>query len=138
MVLQTYYDIPMEEKPASEQIDDIIKSQNGWKAEILIAARAAIGQADPDVVEEIKWRMATRPQGLAVWSHAGILCFAEIWKDNIKLIFPKGALLNDPAHLFNARLKSDTKRAIEFREGDAVNGAALGQLVHQAVEQNTN
>lgn len=123
-------------KSASEQIDDIIKSHGGWKGETLSRLRAGIKQADPAVVEEIKWKMKTRPEGLAVWSHDGMVCFAEVWKDNIKLLFPKGALLKDTNKLFNARLKSKDIRAIEFREGDSVNGAALGELVLEAVKLN--
>jgi len=127
----------MAEKSASQQIDDIIKMHDGWKGKTLSQLRDIIRQADPDLTEEIKWKMPSRPEGLAVWSHNGILCFAEIWKDNIKLLFPKGASLADPEGLFNARLKSKTTRAIEFRENDTIDSDGLQQLVHEAVEQNT-
>lgn len=125
------------EKSASQQIDDIIKTYGGWKGQTLSRLRQVIQQADPEVVEEIKWRMATRPEGLPVWSHNGILCFAETWKDNIKLIFFKGTQLKDPNKLFNARLKSSSVRAIELHEGDTVDETALKQLVAEAVEINT-
>lgn len=126
----------MAEKSASEQIDDIIKTYGGWKGDILSRLRAAIKQADSAVVEEIKWKMPTRPEGLPVWTHDGIVCMAETFKNDIKLTFPKGVYLKDPTSLFNARLKSKTDRAIEFREGDAVDAAALGDLVAEAVELN--
>lgn len=126
----------MEDKSASQQIDDIIQTHGGWKGEILARLRAVIKQADSDMAEEIKWRMATRPEGLPVWTHDGIVCFAEIWKDNVKLIFFKGAKMSDTKELFNARLKSSDVRAIEFREGDTVDEAALKELVLEAVEVN--
>jgi hypothetical protein len=128
----------MEDKLASEQIDTIIQKHGGWKGEILSQLRAEIKQADADVVEEIKWKMATRPEGLPVWTHGGIVCFAETWKDNVKLIFPKGSQMTDPKKLFNARLKSATVRAIEFREGDSLNQAALRELVIEAVAINAS
>ncbi len=125
-----------EDKSVTEQIDDIITKHSGWKGDIVAALRTVITQADPDVVEEIKWRMATRPEGLAVWSHDGILCFAEIWKDNVKILFTKGEHLKDPKNLFNARLKSKDIRAIEFREGDRVDEVGLRALVLEAVRFN--
>lgn len=121
------------EKSASEQIDDIITMHEGWKGEILSHIRRVILATDPDIVEEIKWRMKTRPEGLAVWSEGGIVCFAEVWKDNIKLIFSKGAKLQDPNKLFNSRLESKDVRAIEFKEGDSVNDSGLNELVREAV-----
>jgi hypothetical protein len=127
----------MQEKTASEQIDDIIKKFDGWKGNVLTRLRALIKAADTSVVEEVKWKMRTRPEGLPVWSHNGIVCFAEIWKDNVKLIFAKGSQLEDPNKLFNARLKSRDVRAIEIREGDGINEAALKALVNQAASLNT-
>jgi hypothetical protein len=126
----------MADKTASQQIDNIITLYGGWKSEVLSRLRATIMQADPAIAEEVKWKMPTRPQGLPVWSHDGILCLAETWKDNIKLIFPKGVYMTDPQKLFNARLKSSTDRAIEFREGDDVDEVALKDLVIEAVELN--
>ncbi len=121
---------------ASEQIDAIVNMHGGWKGELLTRLRAAVKAADPDVVEEVKWKMPTRPEGLPVWSHDGMVCFAEIWKDNVKLIFAKGAQLSDPTKLFNARLKSAEVRAIELHEGDAVDEAAIKALYLAAVELN--
>jgi hypothetical protein len=123
----------MSEKSASQQIDDIIKLHGGWKAETLTALRSIITSADPNIVEEVKWKMATRPEGLPVWSLNGIVCFAEIWKDNVKLIFPKGASLEDPHKLFNARLKSATARSIELHEADRIDDTKLTALVHEAI-----
>ena len=124
------------EKSASAQIDGIIKKHGGWKGEILSRLRNEIRQADPDVIEDVKWKMKTRPEGLPVWSHSGIVCFAEVWKDNIKLLFPKGAQIKDSKKLFNARLKSKDIRAIEFRDGDGVDGVGLRELVLEAVKLN--
>lgn len=127
----------MEEKSASDQIDDIIQQSGGWKGELLSQIRSAVMQSEPDIVEEIKWKMATRPEGLPVWSCGGIICFAETWKDNIKLLFPKGAQLKDPNRLFNSRLQSKTIRAIEYREGDQVKKGDLLALVRQAIKLNS-
>ncbi len=126
----------MQDKTAPQQIDDIINGAGGWKTDILSQLRNLIKQAYPDITEEVKWKTASRPAGLPVWSHNGIICIAENWKDKIVLIFFKGAHLHDPHHLFNARLKSSTDRAIEFREGDTVNESALQELILQAVEFN--
>jgi hypothetical protein len=127
----------MEEKSASHQIDDIIKAYSGWKGTLLDDLRVVILQGDQGIVEEIKWKMKTRPEGLPVWSHNGILCFAETWKDNIKLLFPKGSQLQDPSNLFNARLQSKDIRAIEFKQGDPINTTGLHNLVLEAIKLNT-
>ena len=126
----------MNDKTASQQIDDIIKLYGGWKGEILSQVRAAIKQADPGVLEEVKWRMASRPEGLPVWSHDGILCIAETFKDNIKLVFFKGAYMKDLQKYFNARLNSKTDRAIEYHDGDTVDETVVQKLVHEAVRLN--
>lgn len=127
----------MEEKSASRQIDDIIKAYSGWKGELLDELRSVILQTDSVIVEEIKWRMKTRPEGLPVWSQNGIVCFAEIWKDNIKLLFPKGARFDDPNKLFNSRLLSKDIRAIEYKEGAVVNKTALQELINEALKLNS-
>lgn len=119
---------------ASEEIDAIIKQYGGWKGEMLTQLRAIITSADPEIIEETKWKMKTRPEGLPVWSRNGTICFAETWKDNIKLLFPKGARLKDPNHLFNARLQSKDIRAIEFHEGDTISQEALSELVVEALQ----
>lgn len=136
MLARVLYHGYMTDKKASQQIDDIIAMHDGWKGQTLARLRKAITQADPEVAEEIKWKMATRPEGLAVWSRNGIICFAEVWKDNIKLIFPKGVELKDPQKLFNARLNSASNRAIELKEDGAVDQAALKVLVAEAVAFN--
>lgn len=125
----------MNEKTPSEQIDDIIAAAGGWKSDILKQIRAAVMSADPEIVEEVKWKMATRPAGLPVWSKGGILCFAEIWKDNVKLLFPHGAELNDPTGLFNARLQSKDIRAIELKDGSTLDQTRLLNLVREAIHQ---
>lgn len=127
----------MIDKSAPQQIDNIIDTYGGWKGATLARLRAVITKADPDLVEEVKWKMATRPEGLPVWSHDGILCFAETWKDNIKLLFPHGAHLKDAKKLFNARLQGKDIRAIELHEGDSIDEAALQALVQEAVQLNT-
>lgn len=126
----------MAEKPASEQIDDIIGGFGDWRGEVLTRLRAVIKKADPAVTEEVKWKMPSRPEGLPVWSHDGIVCIAEPFKRAVKLTFFKGALMKDPKNLFNSRLKSKTDRAIDFHEGDPVDEAALKALVREAVALN--
>lgn len=121
---------------ASDQIDDIIKKYAGWRGEILQNLRTVIVQADSRVIEGIKWRAPSRPEGLPAWSYEGVICIAEVWKDNVKLVFFKGAQLKDPRGLFNARLNSATDRAVEFKEGDTVDGASLRGLIKDAIEAN--
>ena len=118
-------------------MDDTIKLYGGWKSDVLSTLRAVITHANPAITEEIKWRMPSLPEGRPVWSHNGILCIAEVFKNDIKLVFFKGAQMKDTHNLFNARLNSKTDRAIEFREGDTVYEAALHTLVIEAVELNT-
>lgn len=126
----------MEEKSAAEQIDDIITLYGGWKGETIAHIRAIVRAADPVVVEEVKWKMRTRPEGLPVWSHAGIVCMTETFKDNIKLVFTKGAQMTSLQHHFNARQNSSTDRAIEYRDGDVPDEAALTVIIHEAVRLN--
>ncbi len=127
----------MEEPSASQQIDNIIALHPGWKGELVSRLRQIILSVDPEIIEEVKWKMRTRPEGLAVWSRNGMLCFVEIWKDNVKLLFPKGAKLDDPQKLFNARLESKDIRAIEFREGDVVEAEGLKELVVEGIRLNS-
>lgn len=126
----------MAEKSPAKQIDDIIKHHGGWKSELLSHIREVVKSADASIEEGVKWKMPTRPEGLPVWSSNGIVCFAEIWKDNIKLIFFKGARLKDAQNLFNSRLKSKDIRAIEYKEGDSLDKDGLSELVKQAVKLN--
>ncbi len=126
-----------EEKSPSEQIDAIIQEQSDWRGQKLAQLRALIKQADPAVVEEVKWKKPSRPQGVPVWSHGGNICVADILKNAVRLTFPKGAQLKDPLKLFNTRLDSSTVRAIDFQESDLVNKAALKALILDAVGLNT-
>ncbi len=124
------------EKPASQQIDDIIKASGDWRGKKLSLLRAVIRKADPAVVEEVKWKMPSKPLGSPVWSHDGIICVADMLKNAVRLTFPKGAQMKDPKKLFNMRLDSKTVRAIDFFEGDMVNESALKALFLEAVELN--
>lgn len=128
----------MPEPSASQQVDQIISKHSEWKASILKQLRAIITTTDPNIAEEVKWKTPSRPEGLPVWTYNGIICFAEIWKDNVKLLFPNGSALNDQNGLFNARLNSQTIRAIEFREGDQINEPALQSLVQEAIKHNVD
>ncbi len=127
---------PQEKSPA-EQIDAIIQSQSDWRGKKLAQLRALIKEADPAVVEEVKWKKPSRPQGVPVWSHHGNICIADTLKNAVRLTFPKGAQLKDPNKLFNTRLDSNTVRAIDFHEDDPVNEAALKALILDAVGLNT-
>jgi hypothetical protein len=125
------------EKSPSQQIDAIIKDAGDWKSKKLSQLRALIKKADPAVVEEVKWKKPSKPSGVPVWSHAGILCVADTLKDAVRLTFPKGAQIKDPKKLFNTRLDSNTVRAIDFHQADAVDETALRQLILNAVKLNT-
>ena len=121
---------------ASQEIDDIIKEPGDWRGEKLAKLRAVIRNADPDVVEEVKWKKPSKPSGVPVWSHDGILCVADTLKDAVRLTFPKGAQMKDPKKLFNTRLDSNTVRAIDFHQDDAVDETALRKLILNAVKLN--
>lgn len=109
-----------------------------WRGEMLERIRTLIQQADPEVVEEVKWRKPSNPAGVPVWSHGGIICTGETYKDKVKLTFAKGAALADPAKLFNSSLEGNTRRAIDICKGDKINEKALKALVRAAVELNTS
>jgi hypothetical protein len=104
---------------------------------MLARVRRLIHEADPDVVEEVKWRKPSNPSGVPVWSHAGILCTGETYKDKVKLTFAKGALLDDPQGLFNASLDGNIRRAIDIGEGAQIDEAAFTSLIRAAVALNT-
>jgi hypothetical protein len=126
----------MEDRSASQQIDDIIKLSGDWRGEKLSQLRALIKEADPAVVEDVKWKKPSKPEGVPVWSHDGNVCVADILKSALRLTFPKGAQIKDPEALFNTRLDSKTVRAIDFHEGDTVDEAALRALILEAVGLN--
>jgi hypothetical protein len=107
-----------------------------WRSTTLDRMRKLIKEADPDAVEEVKWRKPSSPAGVPVWSHGGIICTGETYKAVVKLTFAKGAALKDPAKLFNSSLKGTTRRAIDIREGDEIDAAAFKALVREAVEVN--
>ncbi len=107
-----------------------------WREERLDRLRKLIGQADPAVVEEVKWRKPSNPDGVPVWSHDGIICIGNTLKSAVRLTFPKGAQIKDPERLFNTRLDSKTVRAIDVFEGDTINEGALRQLIQAAVVLN--
>jgi hypothetical protein len=115
----------------SQQIDARIEELGDWRGDMLARVRALIKQADPDVVEEWKWR------GVPVWEHDGIICTGETYKTVVKLTFAQGASLDDPSGLFNSSLDGNTRRAIDFHEGDKIDEAALKALILGAVELNT-
>ena len=104
----------------------------------LARLRKVIKEADPDIVEEVKWRKPSNPAGVPVWEHGGIICTGERYKTHVKLTFAKGAALADPARLFNASLDGNVRRAIDFQEGDEINEKALTALVRAAVALNTS
>jgi hypothetical protein len=109
-----------------------------WRGETLTRVRALIKQADPDVVEERKWKKPSNPAGVPVWSHNGIICTGETYKDKVKLTFAKGAALKDPSRLFNSSLEGNVRRAIDIRDGDKIDEKALKALIRAAVALNTS
>ena len=119
----------MTQPTAAALIDERIASLGGWRGEMLVALRAVIHAADADVIEEWKW---SNP----VWSHDGILCTGEAYKSAVKMTFPKGASLPDPKGLFNASLEGNVRRAIDFKEGDKIDKAALKALIKAAIKAN--
>lgn len=125
-----------EGRSPSELIDAIVDDLDEWKGEMLSRLRGLIKDADPDVVEEVKWRKPSNPLGVPVWSHDGMICTGETYKSVVKLTFASGASLDDPAGLFNSSLEGKTRRAIDFREGDEVDEKALKALIQSAVALN--
>jgi len=123
---------------ASQEIDARIEQLADWRGEMLARLRALIKQADPQVVEECKWKKPSNPLGTPVWYHDGILCTGETYKSAVKLTFAHGAALDDPAGLFNSSLDGNVRRAIDFHEGDKVNEKALKALIRAAVALNTS
>ncbi|MFG0329949.1 MAG: DUF1801 domain-containing protein [Phycisphaerales bacterium] len=123
---------------ASELIDAHIAALDDWRGATLARVRRLIREADPEVVEDMKWRKPSNDmRGIPVWSHDGILCTGECYKDKVKLTFAKGAALDDPSGLFNASLGGSTRRAIDLREGDTLDPRAFKALIRAAVAANT-
>jgi hypothetical protein len=125
--------VPMES--ASTFIDEKIKQLGDWRGKVLAKVRGIIHEADPEIFEEWKWAKATNP-GTPVFSHAGIVCTGETYKNAVKLTFAKGAALKDPSRLFNSSLDGSVRRAIDIREGDKIDEAALKELIRAAVALN--
>ena len=123
---------PQKAGSPSELIDSRIAELDDWRGETLAKIRSVIKQADPDVVEEWKWR------GVPVWEHDGIICTGETYKSVVKMTFAKGASLDDPSGLFNSSLEGNTRRAIDFHEGDKVDAKALKALIRSAIDLNTS
>jgi hypothetical protein len=107
-----------------------------WRAETLERVRTLIREADPDAAETVKWRKPSNPAGVPVWEHGGMICTGETYRDKVKLTFARGAELEDPARLFNSSLDGNTRRAIDLREGDSLDGEAFKTLVRAAVALN--
>ena len=126
-----------EDQTASARIDKLIADLGDWRAETLSRMRKLVKEADPDVIEEVKWVKATSP-GTPTWSHDGIICTGEPYKAVVKLTFAKGASLQDPTKLFNSSLEGNTRRAIDYRKGDAIDARALKSLVREAVALNAS
>lgn len=122
----------------SKLIDARIKALGDWRGEMLARVRKLIKEADPKVVEAVKWRKPSNPLGVPVWEHAGIVCTGETYKAAVKLTFAKGASLKDPSRLFNASLEGNVRRAIDFHEGDKIDEKALQALILAAVALNAS
>ena len=121
---------PLKSKSPSQLIDARIKELGDWRGKMLSQLRALVKEADPQVVEEWKWR------GVPVWSHDGLICTGETYKNVVKMTFAKGAALKDPARLFNSSLEGNTRRAIDFHEGEQIDEEALKTLIRAAVTLN--
>jgi len=119
-------------------IDARIRELRDWRGETLARIRILIKQTDPEVVEEVKWRKPSSPGGVPVWSHAGMICTGKTYKNVVKLTFARGASLADPSGLFNSSLEGNTRRAIDFHEGDKIDEKALQALIRAAVALNTS
>jgi hypothetical protein len=126
----------MGDQSPSQVIDGMLAGLGDWRGAALSRLRALIRQADPDVVEELKWKKPSNPTGVPVWSDGGIICTGEVYKDHVKLTFAKGASLDDPHGLFNASLNGNLRRAIDVHETDKMNGTAFKALVRAAVALN--
>jgi hypothetical protein len=129
--------VPMTKSKSSSKEGAGANDQGDWRGATLARLRRLIQQADPDVVEEVKWRKPSNPAGVPVWSHGGMICTGETYKSAVKLTFANGAALEDPSGLFNASLEGGTRRAIDIHEGDSVDEKAFKALIRAAVALNT-
>lgn len=120
----------------TDEIDSMIAALGGWRGEALARVRALIREADPEAVEAVKWRKPTNPAGVPVWEHAGLICTGETYRDKVKLTFARGAAIEDPSGLFNSSLDGNSRRAIDIRDGEAIDPEALKALVRAAVAEN--
>jgi hypothetical protein len=127
----------MSQDDPSKLIDGKIKALGDWRGDTLARLRALIHEADPQMVETVKWRKPSNPMGVPIWEHDGIICTGETYKDKVKLTFARGASLADPAHLFNASLEGNARRAIDMHEGAGIDAAAFKALIQAAVALNT-
>jgi hypothetical protein len=125
-----------QERSGSDAVDDKLRSLGDWRSKTLGHLRQLIQEADPQVAEDVKWRKAGNPLGVPTWEHAGIICTGESYKDKVKLTFAKGASLPDPSKMFNSSMEGGTRRAIDIREGEAVDEKAFKALVRAAVAVN--
>jgi hypothetical protein len=121
---------------STDPIDDLIAKTPDWRGATFAKLRKVIHDADPEIIEEVKWRRPSNPMGAPVWEHNGIVCVGNILKERVRLTFNAGAMLPDPQKLFNARLDSNTVRAIDIYEGDKLNVTALKALIRSGVEHN--
>lgn len=121
----------------SDEIDAIIKKSNDWRGKKLAQLRVVIQQTNPQIIEEVKWKKPSKPEGVPVWSYNGLLCVGEMLKNAVRLTFPKGAQIKDPQKMFNTRIDSKTVRAIDFFENSTVNEKALETLIREAAKINT-
>lgn len=121
---------------SAKLVDARLKALGDWRGRMLARLRALIRQADPEVVEEVKWRKPSNPAGVPVWKHAGIICTGETYRDKVKLTFARGAALPDPSGLFNSGLDGNVRRAIDIREGETIDEVAFKALVRAAVKLN--
>jgi hypothetical protein len=125
-----------EEKNGSAGIDEKLRTLGDWRGAMLARLRRLIREADPDVVEAIKWRKPSNPLGVPTWEHGGIICTGETYKDKVKLTFARGASLDDPSRLFNSSLDGGTRRAIDLKEGESLDEDAFKALIREAVALN--
>jgi len=126
------------ESTPSELISLRIAELSDWRGDALRHVRALIQEADPEIIEEVKWRKAANPAGVPVWSHDGMVCTGEVYTDTVKLTFAKGASLRDPATLFNSSLDGNARRAIDIRQGNEIDESAFRDLVRAAVALNSS